>query len=66
MLRSSLRLRGGVSDVDDLSKRVTALGALIRAGVKPESASATVGLSEMDFYPGRPVTIREESSGVES
>lgn len=55
-----------MSDVDDLAKRVTALGALIRAGMKPESASRTAGLDGMEFYPGRPVTIREESDGVES
>lgn len=45
--------------MDDLTKRVTALGTLIRAGVKPASAAATVGLSGMEFYPGQPVTIRD-------
>lgn len=55
-----------MTDVEDMSKRVTALGALIRAGVKPDSASRTVGLEGMDFYPGQPVTIREADSGQQS
>lgn len=50
------------SDVDVLTKRVTALGTLIRAGVKPDSAARTAGLSGMEFYPGQPVTIRDPAN----
>lgn len=52
-----------MSEVDDLTKRVTALGTLIRSGVKPESAAKAAGLAGLDFLPGRPVTIREIDDG---
>lgn len=46
-------------DPDDLKKRVDAMGVLIRAGVKPDSAAAKVGLDDVEFIPGAlPVTIK--------
>lgn len=51
------------SEVDELTKRVTALGTLIRAGVKPDSAAQASGLHDLAFWPGQPVTIREADSG---
>lgn len=48
-------------DPDEMKKRVDSMGALIRAGVKPESAADQVGLSGVEFVPGAmPVTIRTD------
>lgn len=51
---------GGVSDVDELTKRVTSLGTLIRAGVKTDSAAAAAGLPNLSFHEGLPLTWRPE------
>lgn len=46
-------------DPDEMKKRVDSMGALIRAGVKPESAAEQVGLDGIEFVPGaQPVTFR--------
>lgn len=48
-------------DPDEMKKRADSMGALIRAGVRPESAAEQVGLDGVDFVPGAlPVTIRTD------
>src|SRR5690625_5186076 len=54
----------GETEVKNLTDRANALGALIRAGVTPESAKREVGLPNLEFYEGdRPVTIRDREDG---
>lgn len=62
--RASSRLLGaiqaasGAMDPDEMKKRIDAMGVLIRAGVKPESAAAKVGLDDVEFIAGAvPVTV---------
>ena len=45
------------NDPEALKKKADAMGVLIRAGVKPESAAEQVGLSGLTFWEGRPVTL---------
>lgn len=52
---------GGDESQDSLTDRATALGTLVRAGVTPQSAMRAAGLEGLEFLPGRPVTIRDES-----
>ena len=48
----------GVEDAQELKSKADAMGVLIRAGVKPDSAASQVGLSGLDFLEGRPNTLR--------
>lgn len=56
--RASSRLLGaiqaqqGAMDPEEMKKRVDTMGVLIRAGVKPESAAAKVGLDDVEFIEG--------------
>lgn len=49
---------GGVETAQELKAKADAMGVLIRAGVKPESAASQVGLTGLNFWEGRPVTLR--------
>jgi len=42
----------------NLRAQAEALGALIRAGVTPEAAAATVGLNNVEFIDATPITLR--------
>lgn len=46
------------NDPEALKKKADAMGVLIRAGVKPESAAEQVGLGGLTFWEGRPVTLK--------
>jgi len=48
---------GDGSDPDDVKERATALGILVRSGVKADSAARIVGLSP-EFGDGVPITLR--------
>lgn len=45
-------------DYDALKKQADAMGALVRAGVKAESALRLAGLESAEFWDGRPITLR--------
>lgn len=47
-------------DSKTLRDKADAMGVLIRSGVKPDSAARQVGLSGLDFWDGRPITLRYE------
>lgn len=50
------------TDAAAIKQQLEALGLAFRAGVKPESAAATVGLPGLEFFEGiRPITVRVES-----
>src|SRR5699024_2534776 len=49
---------GGVESAQELKAKADAMGVLIRAGVKPDSAASQVGLAGLDFWEGRPVTLK--------
>lgn len=42
--------------------RADTLGLLRRAGVTAQSAAHTVGLDDVAFIPGEPITIRTDES----
>ena len=44
-------------DADAITKKANALGQLIRAGVSPESAAASLGLTGLDFTGAGPVSL---------
>ncbi len=47
------------TDAATVRQQLDALGIAFRAGVKPESAAATVGLPDLEFFDGvRPITVR--------
>lgn len=54
---------GGENDPADLKARADAMGILIRAGVKAESAAEIAGVDGAEFWDGRPVTLRYSDEG---
>ena len=42
-----------------LKAKADAMGVLIRAGVKSDDAARLAGVSDVEFLPGMPVTLRE-------
>lgn len=46
------------SDLDDTAKKAVALGALIRAGVAPDSAAEQMGFTGLEFTGAVPVSLR--------
>lgn len=55
---SSAAEPSGMEDAQLLKSKADAMGVMIRAGVKPESAAAKVGLQGLQFYDGRPITMK--------
>ena len=53
----------GVETAQELKAKADAMGVLIRAGVKPDSAASQVGLTGLDFWEGRPVTLKYNDEG---
>ena len=51
----------GVEAAQELKAKADAMGVLIRAGVKPDSAASQVGLTGLDFWEGRPNTLRYDN-----
>ena len=56
----------GAGDVEEateqarlLKAKADAMGVLIRAGVKSDDAARLAGVSDVEFLPGMPVTLRE-------
>lgn len=60
--RSAERPGDALKDAQTLKAQADALGALIRAGVKSEDAARLAGVTDVEFLPGMPVTIREVKS----
>ena len=60
------RQMGGDSGEDEaraIKAKADALGALIRAGVKPEAAARQVGITDLEFFEGLlPITLKPESA----
>lgn len=55
---------GGAMSADELAKRVTAAGALIRGGFVPEEALAAAGLDPIAHLGLLPVTVRNADEGT--
>lgn len=49
---------GTGADPTELKAKADAMGVMIRAGVKPDSAARQVGLEGLEFWEGRPATLR--------
>lgn len=45
-------------DAQELKLKADAMGAMIRAGVKPDVAAAKAGLDGLEFLDGRPITLK--------